>query len=358
MSASFLKSAKLSDEHLSLALSQVKLGFWELDIQTGQITCTTQNRINFGFNLDQNITEQDINEAILPEDRKRRRAAIDLAMNPEVGTYNFEVRVRLPDSRIRWLEARGTIIFRDQRPVRIIGTTLDITEKKDMETLRDEILSIANHEVKTPLSAVKGYVQLLKRYVVGTGDVKHSAIAEKALASSEKIERILNEALDVNSHKVTEMALRKERVNIEELTREVSDSATTINADHTINIIVSKDIPDILADRHRIGQVITNLMNNAIKFSAGKNLIEVLIDYTQGHVRVAIRDYGMGISETEHDKIFEKFYRINTDENAVHGTGIGLYLCSEIITRHGGKIGLEKLPSNQGSCFYFTLPLK
>ena len=358
MSASFLTSAKLSDDHLNLALSQVKLGFWEFDIQTGQINCTTQNRINFGFSLDQDITEKDIQQAILPEDRKRRTAAINLAMNPEVGTYTFDFRVRLPDSRIRWLEARGTIIFKDQTPIRIIGTTLDITEKKDMETLRDEILSIANHEVKTPLSAVKGYVQLLKRYVVGTGDTKYSAIAEKALASSEKIERILNEALDINLHKVTEMVLRKEPVNIEELTHEVSDSATTINTDHIINIVVSKNIPNVQADRHRIGQVITNLMNNAIKFSSGKNLIEVLIDHTENQVRVAIRDYGMGISETEHDRIFEKFYRINTDENAVTGTGIGLYLCSEIITRHGGKIGLEKLPSNQGSCFYFTLPLK
>ncbi|WP_316760109.1 PAS domain-containing sensor histidine kinase [Pedobacter aquatilis] len=353
----FFNSARISEEHLAIALAQVKLGFWELDLKTKLIECTSQNRINLGLSASEVITEQTINEAILPEDRWRREEALNNAMRPETPVYDFEMRVRHPDHKIHWLQVRGTVIFEQSKPVRIIGTTIDISDKKGVEILRDELLNITTHELKSPLSVVKGYLQLLQKYIAKIGDSKHQLIAERAITASGKVERLMEDMTNNQLHYQSEMILSKEEINLKELALEVISNANLTNEDFELTLTTITENLSVSADRYRIAQVMTNLINNAIKYSPGESKVEIEISGDHTVIKVSIIDSGIGISEKEHTKVFEKFYRVENTSRIAQGSGIGLFLCSEIIAHHGGEIKIETNPKGKGTVAQFSLPL-
>jgi len=353
----FIQSARISEEHLLMALSQVKLGFWELNYKTKLIECTTQNKINFGLELNEIISENDIIDAILPDDRWCRAEALAAAMNPVTPTYDIEIRVRRADQSIRWLQVRGTIIFDRETPVRIIGTSLDISEKKGMELLRDEILNITTHELKSPLSVVKGYLQLLSKFIRSIGNDKYQLIADRAITASEKVERLMDEAMKMQFQNQFEMILKKEHMDLEQLVREVTSNAKLISPDIKINIGTPSHLPRVFADRYRIAQVLTNLLNNAIKYTPYDTLINIELFMINSKVQVNITDNGVGISEQERDKVFQKFYRVEQTKQLAEGSGIGLFICSEIINRHQGEIGMLSNPLGKGTQVFFTLPV-
>lgn len=357
LSEKFLNSSRISEEHLVIALSQVKLGFWELNLKTRFIECTDQNRANFGFSRKQVLSEQAIMDAILPEDRWRRIEGVAAAMNPATPTYDFEIRVRHPDQRIRWLQVRGTVIFENEDPTRIIGTTLDISEKKGMELLRDEILNITTHELKSPLSVVRGYLQLLYKFISGIGNTKYQLIAERAISASEKVERLMDEAMKTHFQGQSEMIINKECVDLKQLSEEIISNARLVCPDVEINLHTQPLLPRVVADRYRIAQVMTNLINNAIKYSPGESVIDVDLSANQAEIRVSVSDNGIGIAAQEREKIFGKFYRVENSMNIATGSGIGLFLCSEILVRHNGKIGVLPKLTGKGTTAYFTLPI-
>ncbi|SDG69026.1 PAS domain S-box-containing protein [Pedobacter terrae] len=357
MPKNFLNSASVSEENLSIALAQVKLGFWELDLATKLITCTEQNRANLGLTADQVITENTIIEAILPEDRWRRVEGLKRAMHPKTPTYDFEIRVKHPSQAIRWLQVRGTVIFEARTPVRIIGTTVDISEKKGMEILRDELLNITTHELKSPLSVVKGYLQLIYKFIAGTGDTKHLLIAERAINASSKVERLIEEIIHPSAHSESEILLKKETFDLRKLVLEVISNTKVISEAVEIKLITLTDVYYVTADRYRIAQVLTNLINNAIKYAPGESLIVIEISSDSSNVKISIIDMGIGIPDHEREKIFGKFYRIKNSSSVAAGSGIGLFLCSEIIARHGGAIGMRPNPTGKGTLAFFSLPI-
>ncbi|WP_316809142.1 PAS domain-containing sensor histidine kinase [Pedobacter agri] len=358
MPKNFFNSARISEEHLAIALAQVKLGFWELDLETKLIECTDQNRVNFHLSPNEIITEQTIIDSILPEDRWRREEGLKQAMNPETPTYDFEVRVRHYDNKIHWLQVRGTVIFEQTKPVRIIGTTIDISDKKGVEILRDELLNITTHELKSPLSVVKGYLQLLQKFITKTGDSKHQLIAERAITASGKVERLMEEMTIGRLHDQSEMILKKEEVNLEELALEVISNTNLTSHDFELTLSVNTENLTVIADRYRIAQVLTNLVNNAIKYSPGESKVEIEIARENRNIKVSVIDNGIGISETEQTKVFEKFYRVEDTSRIAQGSGIGLFLCSEIIAHHGGEIKIEANPKGKGTVAHFSLPLQ
>jgi PAS domain S-box-containing protein len=358
LSTKYLKPSQIADDHMEIAMTQVTLGFWEWDLLTGDLKYTLQNKLNFGYQIDDDFTLDSVIKAILPEDQARREEALRKALSPDCGLYEFECRVRYADQSLHWLQISGTVIFESNIPKRIIGTSLDITEKKDLELLRHEVLNIANHELKTPLSAVKGYLQLLHRFVARTGNAQYEQIAHRALSATEKITRLLNDAFKPDATKANELLLNKDEINIEALTEEAIANTMLVHQSHQIELTSSGNMPIVEADRYRISQALTNLMNNAVKYSPDDNRVDVLISKSTEFIRVSIRDYGIGIPTEEQTKIFEKFYRVNNGNDAIEGSGIGLFLTSEIIARHGGHIGIEPTPGESGTTFYFTLPIK
>ncbi|QXV66765.1 PAS domain-containing sensor histidine kinase [Mucilaginibacter sp. 21P] len=345
----------VSQESLDIALNHAKLGFWELDLVNTKMTCTPQCKINVGAEGWATVSYEDLIGNIIPEDREKMQADVAVAMSPGQGTYHSEYRVIHPDGALHWIEANGKVLYENGEPIRMVGTTLDITAKKDMEMLKDELLSTATHELKTPVTVIRGYLQLLHKFVQDSGDEKFTEISRKSLSAAERMTRLLQDISGPAGRKGDQLVLQKQPFDVHALLHEIVGSISIVSPTHSCHVKCSDPV-FISADRDRISQVLINLLTNAIKFSPDSSGIDIMVDDMQDHIMISIRDRGIGLSGTEYAKVFEKYYRSESVINKIEGSGIGLYLSSEIITRHGGRIWAEQPEDKLGSRFVFTLP--
>lgn len=231
----------------------------------------------------------------------------------------------------------------------------EIEFRKKAEHKKDEFISIASHELKTPLTSVKGYVQLLGRSI-DKGDIptvkKHLA---KAQVQLEKLNDLIADLLDISKIESGKLKFNKKDFSLDHLLDGVLEVIHQANPE--FKIIRKGTAPSkIYADEMRIEQVIVNFLTNAIKYSPGTNEIVINIRAEGERVYLGVRDFGIGIAPELQKSVFEKFYRV--EETSIHfqGLGIGLYISAEIINRHGGEVGVKSEPG-EGSEFYFILPL-
>jgi PAS domain S-box-containing protein len=348
---------EVTEEHFNIALNQVQLGFWELNLNNYVLNCTSMCKTNVGI-LKNDILDYDkLLACMLPDDRPLMPESIINAIQSTNGIYNLQYRVRHTDQSIHWVDAKGTVLFEADAPSRIIGTMVDITEKKDLELLRDELFNVTTHELKTPLSAVKGYLQLLERFISTTGNEKIAEVAKRALGSVERLTRLLKEMADPANLYSNQIRLAKDYFDLNALSEEIAGNAMLINPDYRIKVSTTNIDALVFADRYRIGQVLTNLVNNAVKYSPERKDVEISIGTHNNAVKVLVKDHGIGLAKSERHNVFKKFYRAASTPQNIPGFGIGLFLSSEIIIRHGGLIGVEDDEAENGTCFYFTLPI-
>jgi Osmosensitive K+ channel histidine kinase len=231
----------------------------------------------------------------------------------------------------------------------------EIEYRKQAERKKDEFISIASHELKTPLTSVKGYMQLLGRSVE-KGDIptvkKH---LEKAQIQLEKLHELIADLLDISKIESGKLKFNKKDFAIDDLLDSVIDIIRQANPEFNI-IRKGKVGIEVYADEMRIEQVIINFLTNAIKYSPGTNEIHIHVDVIADKVYVGVRDFGIGIAPDQQKSVFDKFYRV--EETSIHfqGLGIGLFISAEIIKRHGGEVGV-KSTLGEGSEFYFILPV-
>lgn len=232
----------------------------------------------------------------------------------------------------------------------------EIEYRKQAERKKDEFISIASHELKTPLTSVKGYMQLLGRSVE-KGDIptvkKH---LEKAQIQLEKLNELIADLLDISKIESGKLKFSKKTFVIDELLDSVIDIIRQANPEFNIIIKGKKGI-EVYADEMRIEQVIINFLTNAIKYSPGTDEIHINVDAIGGNkLYVGVKDFGIGIAADQQKSVFDKFYRV--EETSIHfqGLGIGLFISAEIIKRHGGEVGV-KSTYGEGSEFYFILPV-
>ncbi|MEI9943648.1 MAG: ATP-binding protein [Chitinophagaceae bacterium] len=242
---------------------------------------------------------------------------------------------------------------KDEISVLITGFNNLMKEVKHNQQKKDEFISIASHELKTPLTTIKGYLDLLN-----TIEEKqpNKQFVQKASSNVIKLEKLIHDLLDVSKIQSGQLQFNMKEFDIDLLldetiaaTQMVTGSHSIVREDHLSNEIVS-------ADRQRIEQVLTNLLSNAIKYSPGEKKVIVNSQKTDSELIIKIRDFGIGIPKEEHSNIFERFYRTKDISQTITGFGLGLYICRDIVKRHNGKIWVET--EEKGSAFYFSLPLK
>ncbi|MEJ2883990.1 hybrid sensor histidine kinase/response regulator [Pedobacter sp. GR22-6] len=248
------------------------------------------------------------------------------------------------------------IYEQSRKLIEIQSALLDEIEyRKQAERKKDEFISIASHELKTPLTSVKGYMQLLGRSVE-KGDIptvkRHLG---KAQVQLEKLNELIADLLDISKIESGKMKFSKKHFSFDCLLDSVVDIIHQSNPEFTIRRN-GKIGEDVFADEMRIEQVIINFLTNAIKYSPGTTEIEINASLEGDKVYLGVKDYGIGIEPAQQKSVFDKFYRV--EETAIHfqGLGIGLYISSEIIRRHQGEVGV-KSKLGQGSEFFFLLPL-
>jgi two-component system phosphate regulon sensor histidine kinase PhoR len=280
----------------------------------------------------------------------------EIAERVPVGTTREAVRGEaLPldtDRGERWISISGAEFF---------GGTVyafrDITEEHRLDELKAEFIATASHELRTPLAAVYGAAQTLRRHDFALDDAGRERFISMIVDESNRLAGIVNQILLANQLDVGRLDLVTEPFDAGELVERVVESARSHAPEHvTFDVQASEDVPPVAADKDRARQVLVNLVENAVKYSPGGGRIELSLDTTDGAVLFRVADQGMGIPADEQRRIFEKFYRLDPNMlQGIGGTGLGLYICKELVEQMGGRIWLES-EEGKGSAFFFQLP--
>jgi signal transduction histidine kinase len=231
----------------------------------------------------------------------------------------------------------------------------EIEFRKEAERKKDEFISIASHELKTPLTSIKGYIQLLERSI-DKGDiptVKNRLY--KVQDHIEKLNILVADLLDISKIESGKLKFNKKYFAIDPLLDNIIEVMQQSHPD--FKIVKTESVSEnVFGDEMRIEQVIINFITNAIKYSPGTHEIEIFSRLCDGEIYIAVKDFGIGMSKEHQQKVFGKFYRVEETSERFQGLGIGLFICQEIIQRHQGTIGVKSTPG-KGSEFYFYLPL-
>ena len=234
----------------------------------------------------------------------------------------------------------------------------DLTEDRRLEQLKADFIATVSHELRTPLAAVHGAAKTLQRedVVAGTEVFEHllALIAEQ----SDRLAGMVDDILLASRIDSPELGLATEHVDVGPLAADVVAAARAHAGERLqLELVASTSPPPVLADRDRLRQVLTNLVANAVKYSPAGGRIQVDLQVRDGHLDIAVRDQGLGIAIAEQRLIFEKFYRVDANmSRGVSGSGLGLYICRELVHRMGGTIAVESQPG-EGSTFIVSLPL-
>ncbi|HMG07834.1 MAG TPA: GAF domain-containing sensor histidine kinase, partial [Mucilaginibacter sp.] len=225
-------------------------------------------------------------------------------------------------------------------------------EVKALSAKKDEFIALASHELKTPLTTIKGYLQVLDR---AERDQVSKSFISKMLKQVDKLNALISDLLDVSKVEAGKLRLDLEVFDLRTLAEEVTEILNYTNKTHQIILQGEGEALWIKADKQRMEQVMVNLLTNAIKYSPNANQAQISLEQAAGEVTVTVKDQGMGLTKDQQKQIFTRFYRVEGNAN-IPGLGLGLYLTKEIIDRHHGKIGVYSVPE-KGSEFYFSLPL-
>lgn len=291
-----------------------------------------------------------------PDDKERVSNIFAEAFNAKA---RWEWEFRMPDKRggYRWLLARGLPRFNnDGSFAGYISSTIDITGIKENEQRKNDFISMVSHELKTPLTSLSGYMQLLKSKSLKNQDAPTTGVADKALRQISRMTTLINGFLNVSRLESARIYIDRVKFDMATLIKEIEDEAQTSIISHQVNFAPVKETW-VHADRDKIEQVVNNLISNAVKYSPPGSPINISCEASGSRLVVKVQDQGVGINPEDQPRLFERYFRVNNSGyKNVAGFGIGLYLCAEIIKRHDGQIGVESEPG-KGSTFYFELPL-
>ena len=226
-------------------------------------------------------------------------------------------------------------------------------ELKKSERFKTEFMNIAAHELKSPITPIKGYLNLIiSDKGINKNTKKWSQIC---LRNTNRLLKLINDILDVSRLNSDTMVFDMEKLNIIKILKEISEDMRPIIEGKNLNLIVNipKDLPYVFGDKYRLEQVFENLLINAIKFT---NDGSIKINAKKEEGKIVVEDSGIGIDKSDLERVFTKFYQVNTNNDRLsEGTGLGLYICKEIIKRHNGIISAES-KSNKGSKFIVKIP--
>ena len=252
----------------------------------------------------------------------------------------------------RWISISGVDFF---------GGTVyafrDLTDARRLEELKADFVATASHELRTPLAAVYGAAQTLRRHDFALDEAGRNRFVSLIVDESERLNRIVNEILLANQLDAGRLDLMEEPFDPADLIERVVDAAREHRPPGIrLATEVAEEIPHVAADRDRVRQVLVNLVENAIKYSPDGGVVEVGVHESEGAVCFHVRDEGLGIPADEQARIFEKFYRLDPEmTRGIGGTGLGLYICSELLERMDGRIWVDS-KEGAGSTFSFELP--
>jgi PAS domain S-box-containing protein len=364
------EALRRSEERLRLAKNSSRLGLFEYDILNNAIEWEPLLRELWGVGPDEPITLETFFAGLHPDDRQKTQQAIEKSTDPK-GSGHYQVTYRVINKKtqaIYWIKASGTVLFDNKAPTRMIGLVDDITDQKKLELSlqevvkqlqqvdenKNEFLSILGHELRNPLAALGGSVEVLQRKLPDEeticGFMQHSV---------NTMSKLLDDLLDLNRVSQNRIQLQTKIVDIGEVLNNVlrATETTYSKKDQHVTLHAAGKL-QVIGDQTRLEQVFTNLVINACKYTPQGGKIALQADHLNGEIHIKVSDSGVGLANEAMDKIFEPFYQITQNDQAKQGLGIGLALSKKLVELHDGAITAHSEGQNKGSTFTVTLPAK
>lgn len=297
---------------------------------------------------------------IIEEDRVRVMEAITNALSKDSdGLYAIEYQIKpVNQTFYRTVQARGKVFYdKSGTVVSLNGTLRDITEQRKDEQRKDDFIGMVSHELKTPLTSLKAYLQLLQRETAVLENLSLQTKVDRSLLQVQSMNALINGFLNISRLDSGKMVANSLHFNLKMLFSDLQQEMDDIITSHEVVFEIPEDIT-LLADREKIAQVVKNLIGNSVKYSPDNSLITVSYAKMDAYsVVISVTDQGMGISAEDQEHIFERYFRVKSNKmGSIAGFGIGLYLCKEIVELHRGKIWVES-DGESGTTFRFLLPL-
>jgi len=340
-----------------IAISSANIGTWFFDQNTRTFLPCDRTKELFGYLSDEEMSfDAAINQ--IPEKYKQKViSTMKEATDKRESFYMEYPTIGFHDQKQRWLRIMGGADKITDTTCHFSGVIMDITEQKQNELRRSKFIGMVSHELKTPLTTLKAYIQLLNKWAKQKKDNFTIGTLTKLEKQVKKMTIMINSFLNLSGVESGKIHLKKQYFLLNELVKEVIEESNDITSDHNISLITDTDIK-VYADREKIEQVIINLVSNAVKYSDKGMPVEISCEQNETLAKLGVKDRGMGIEQKDINKLFKPHSRIKTTQTEkISGFGIGLYLCTEIIKYHGGQIDVES-EIGIGSTFWFTLPIQ
>lgn len=368
-------------QRLELAVEASALGTFHCEMPLGKIVWN--DRCKWHFWLDPEVQDVDIDmfySLLHPDDRERTRLAVDACVN-EGKNYDIEYRTMSATGRVRWVRATGRTYFDTSgKPLRFDGTTRDITQEKlgeqerrqllkseraarqeaeRVNNVKDEFLGTLSHELRSPLTAILGWTQLLE---AGISDPAKRSHALGVIVRNVRLQtHLIDDLLDVSRITSGKVRLDIRNVDLSEIIDAAIESAKPAAAAKSIRLekVIDPSVSPISGDPGRLQQVLWNLLTNAIKFSDKDGSVHVLVELVNSDVEIRVSDKGQGISPDFLPSVFSRFTQADSSSTRRYGgLGLGLSIVKSLIEMHGGTVWAESEGEGKGATFTVRLPFK
>ncbi|MDB5148818.1 MAG: hypothetical protein JWQ57_2838 [Mucilaginibacter sp.] len=344
----------ISREHFKLLANNIPQMTWT-NLPGGEVNFYNQRWFDYTGRRYGETAGWGWQQIVHPDDLQKTMDAY-LASLQSGSVFELENRYCRWDNTYRWHLNRAVPLRDDTGEILFwVGTATDIEEQKKQLDLKDEFIGVASHELKTPLTSLKGYLQLVSVYKKEEVPPTVKQYIEKAGIALNKLQRLVNDLLDVSKIHAGRLEYTMAEVNLRELISMTLENAVHLYPEFDF---INKSENDFFVDGNagRLEQVLVNFINNSVKYSTDDKRIIIKTERKDGKVRVSVTDFGIGLSAGQIDHIFERFYRVEDKKFMASVLGMGLYISAEIISNHKGNIGVES-ELDKGATFYFELPL-
>jgi signal transduction histidine kinase len=357
----------------SLATASASIGVWEWDLVNNKVIWDQKMYELYGLDNTKNVSAiVDVwHGAVHPEDKKMREDRLRQAINGKKD-YDLTFRIVLPDGSIHFMNGHA-IVERDNsgKPIKMIGANYDVTKEKEVDQAKSEFVSLASHQLRTPLSAINWYAEMLMDGDAGKLNEEQEKYVKEIYIGSQRMVDLVNSLLNVSRLDLGTFIIEPTIVDIIEISKSVVAELGSKIIEKHLNVqeMYDEERINFLADGKLLRIVLQNLYSNAVKYTPNKGKVDVVINvlkkaspiggrkFAKDTLCFVVTDTGMGIPKKQQDKIFSKLFRAdNAKVSETEGTGLGLYIVKSIVDQSGGQVWFTSA-EGEGTTFYITFPL-
>jgi PAS domain S-box-containing protein len=348
-----------STRDLRTAQRVAHVGSWHWDTRTGDVQWSEELYRIFGLDPRQPRppTQQPSSELLTPESFIRASEAVEKT-RATGEPYEAELEIVRPDGAHRWISARGEAICdANGAVIGLDGTAADITDVKELQRLRDEWTSVIAHDLRQPIGTILMASDFLPRLHAGEVNEKEQAFVQRIHSAAQSLRRMVDDLLDMSLLEAHRLKLEQTPTDPREIVAGTIEQLAHLSGIERVKVSANADVSPVYIDRMRIGQVLANLVSNAIKYGDEHTDITIGIEQRGGEVDFAVTNHGPGIAPDELPRLFNRFMRSrSTRGSGVPGLGLGLYISRGIVEAHGGRLWAESTPGVT-TTFHLVLPV-